>query len=96
MPRITCSFDWMGLNNGKLPPRSMLDTNAEHGLVLKLGLGKHDDELVPFIQPERVSTATVFAEKSYIFEYKWGQFENEVLGLEGIIENDPGNVINPS
>ncbi len=66
MPRITCSFDWMGLNNGKLPPRSMLDTNAEHGLVLKLGLGKHDDELVPFIQPERVSTATVFAE-NHIF-----------------------------
>ncbi len=60
------------------------------------GTGEHDDELVPFIQPERVSTATVYAEKSYIFEYKWGQFENEVLGLEGIIENDSGNVINPS
>ncbi len=72
MPRITCSFDWMGLNNGKLPPRSMLDTNAEHGLVLKLGLGKHDDELVPFIQPERVSTATVFAEKIIYFRVQMG------------------------
>ncbi len=66
MPRITCSFDWMGLNNGKLPPRSMLDTNAEHGLVLKLGLGKHDDELVPLYN-RNASQLPPCSRKNHIF-----------------------------
>ncbi len=52
MPRITCSFDWMGLEQRQVTTTIHAGHECRTRFSLKLGLGKHDDELVPFIQPE--------------------------------------------